>query len=387
MSHTSSDQTYYFVPLGRERGGYLDFLDLPFNATEGQAKERETQYRDRIESEKRTRMTWLTTSVTYRELHSKLLKNELTEQEYATRFEKLRARFVDSNRSLRKLDARLKKGELAQAEYDAQIAEIAAQFEALQGEADSTQITKEEANVQIEQLEKDENEKLEHMNRLNQDYQVMLAKRRELQQKGLVDENIAWLEVFQSTESQEDQQRFWQLTLTAGMLPQAESDSNQPGPSSELSAVRRMVRRYMLRHLRAADALWSSVRGTNRTLWEEKVRVWAAEIRALGPTFDLYAEGAHTATPEFPALSTPISRVIERLESEHVEDLEQHPNRRNAQPYNLAARLAELLRGARVPEQERDEQPDSAADALSPSDAEALEELLRQLAGLAPTET
>ena len=49
-----------------------------------------------------------------------------------------------------------------------------------------------------------------------------------------------------------------------------------------------------------------------------------------------------------------------------------------------ARTLAQL--GAGVPELERDEQPESAAESLAPSDVEALEELLRQLAGLAPTE-
>lgn len=360
MNASAQDQEYYFVPLGRERGGYLDFLGLPANASEGQAKERETQYRARIELEKRIKMTTLTTSVTYRELLAKHHKGEVPTDQLQARIDKIRSRFIDSNKSLRKLDVRLKRKELDQQAYDAELDDLAAAFDALQ--TDPTNITREEADAQLAQLEKDENEKLEHLNRLNQDYQVILAKRRELRQRGLTDDSAAWIEIYPPSEHEDERRQLWQRALEPRPLPQKLHMGAQAIPVTSLVALRHLVNYYMARHLHAADKLWSGVRGTNRTLWQAKLDHWAGEIQSLGPHFSLELSGAPRPAADFPALYAPTSLVIDQLEHDQGEELDHGPRRGGtATRQHLAAMLEELLRAASFPEEE------SAAAASQPS--------------------
>jgi F0F1-type ATP synthase epsilon subunit len=71
---------FYFVPFGKERGGYLDLLGLPPNASEAEVATRGVEHRKQADKERREKA---------KELADKQKSGNITKEEYEAEYARL----------------------------------------------------------------------------------------------------------------------------------------------------------------------------------------------------------------------------------------------------------------------------------------------------------
>ena len=118
--------------------------------------------------------------------------------------------------------------------------------------------------------------------------------------------------------------------------------------------LRAAVDYNFLRHLRRADARWSKVEGTNRTLWKSILEAAAAAEKPPAVPMPSKAVQTHPLKDEIAVLSVPTRLSIEKLEREPLEETGLRPHRRSDDMVNDELRrsfLAALLgQAARSPD-------------------------------------
>jgi hypothetical protein len=101
---TLEDNSYYFVSLGRERGGLLDVLGLPPNASELEIGNKEAEYKKRCQSELKNQL---------KEFNKRLQTGEITKEEVETKTAELKEQ----------KEGKLTKLNEVRAKFDKQLAE------------------------------------------------------------------------------------------------------------------------------------------------------------------------------------------------------------------------------------------------------------------------
>lgn len=338
-----SEQEYYFVPLGRERGGLLDFFGLPYSARQNQAKTELTRYRQRLAAD----LAGKTARLEIQLIASDLKRGLMTQKDGDHRLKRIKGGL------LKALKTRLQNDEIDKAAYDAQVEERELEIAGLIAQAEASPITREEFEVQVKQWKAEETEHLTRLNDLNTAYEQMLTRRRELEQKGLADDSVVWLEIVPSFQ---DKQSFWRQILERRPLPQVGPEWLTPSRGElaltkldNLAVLRELVSRRDFQCLEWADLLWAHQSGTNRWLWYEKVKAWVIELEQLEPSFDLSpTRRSPPPLPEFPSLCELTPLAIDRLVYEELEELPQSPTRVGYTSFpDLASLLASMLADAR----------------------------------------
>ena len=346
------DDTYYFVPLGRERGGLLDFLGLPPSASQEQVNARFIQYTQYLETDLADRIVRMELQL----LVGEFKRGRIIQKEFDRKLEMAR------NGLLRGANLELGYKRISQEEYDLKIQDLKADIAQLIASAEKSLITKEEVDAQTKLWDSEKTELEMRVTQLKESYELARGRQRELMQNGLTDDSVIWVETYSSSQ---DQQVFWRLVL--GRCPLSQVGIARPASSGKsvavtkldsLASLRELLDRRDRQCLEWADLLWTNQGGTNRRLWQEKIKAWVAELEQSGPFFDLSsARGSTPVAPEFPSLCEPTSLAIDRLAREELEELTQTPKRAGpAAPPDLASLLARLLANAKSIEADNEQQ-------------------------------
>jgi hypothetical protein len=302
--HTSAPD-YYFVPLGRERGGYLDLLGLPPDVSEDEAGAKEGEYRLEIEKKfKAARKT----------LKEKKTRGELTEHEFEKQAKALEEEL--KNQPLMKLGELKNKFDALQAERRAASQDC--------GPNPSTQVW-----MEMYRSFGTDRESCWHF----------LIKPRPMA-------NVApallgairsrWLGFLGSTAAGEK-----------AAPPVLASAKCNPAAISQLAELTELIEERNLVHLLASDLLWMRVRFTNRRFWANQIAEWLKDTVGRGPSFRTEADGPVTDAVHYPALCRPTNLAIDRLDAEPLNELAQQPVRTQGKsiPLDLAEPVART-RGA-----------------------------------------
>lgn len=332
-------ESYYFVPLGREPGGLLDFLGLPPGARQDEVKTKLTQYRQTIAAD----LAGKTARLNVKLIASDLQRNQITQKDFDYTLKRIRGGL------LKEYKVALEHKEISQEAFDAKKRDAEAEIEELIAAAQRSPVTREEVEAQEKRWQAEQNDLLTHVNDLNKSYESRLTHQRDLLQRGLADDSVSWLEPFGSFPSREE---FWRLALARRPLAQQPAAAQSPPANPKatarvdsLAALRDLVESRDRQYLEWTDLLWTSEPGTNRALWHAKVLAWIAELAKLGPALDLHRSGtSKPVTPEFPVLAEPTPLAINRLARDEVEEVEHGPRRSKPESsLDPAALLAELL--------------------------------------------
>ena len=328
---------YYFVPLGRERGGLLDFLGLPPDADVGEVGRKQTEYLKSLERAFKD--------------GRKALKKERDE---------------DKTISPQEYDAKRQKLEEERTKKERKLNELKEKFNTAQAERRSAKSAgRQEETIWLEMYRRFVD--------APQEFWRFLLRPRPLAHVPL----SLLLEIEQR----------W-------IGPHVHGQRNAAGPPPafdrlasqlfsargpvDLTALAALVTERDLICLLAADALWGEIRYTNRERWRDVIEQWATEVAALGPR--LQHEAVEDEPPDYPALCRPTKLMIESLEAEEIGAWTQAPDRGTQlqRETELEALLAALL----AQEQGRDHTQSNAEPTseitLEPQQLEDLLALLRQ---------
>ncbi len=284
---SASTPEYYFVPLGRERGGYLDILGLPPDATEDEAGAKEGDYR--LDLDKRFKTA-------RKAIREKVKKGELTEQE----FEK-QSKVLEEELKNRPLMA---------------LGELKSKFDAIQAERRGGENEGRGADpsgaVWMEMYRWFGDRREECWQFLTKPRPVANVA------PGLMSAVASrWLDFLRPPAPE-----------PAGppvALPSARAGTGTP----DLAELLALVEERNLVQLLAADLFWARVRFTNRKFWRKQVAAWLTDRAGRGPSFRTEADGP-VPTPAqvaYPALCRPTKLAIDRLEAEPADDIAQQPDR------------------------------------------------------------
>lgn len=291
----SLDQ-YYFVPLGRERGSYLDLLDLPPTASIGEAKKAEVQYKKSIEKVFKSKR---------KELRLKLKDNTITQEEFDER---------------------------------------------------------------VKEWEDEKTQKNIELNKLNENFKKAQAEKRKLQNRGIKDKSVVWLEMYKGY----DREGFFKEWLS-GNKPLRRIDQDQlnslksflsdfealqtgkmPGTcfrgfagenaQPSLSGFHEIIDNKKIASLLWADTLWEKLKYTNRSFWQRKVKDWKDEMNGSFPRLKHVSDSiSFDKNPLFSSLCALSDLDIDSLKTEKIEEHAQMPERRGDQEQ---LDLRRLLAGA-----------------------------------------
>lgn len=246
-----SNENYYFVPMGREKGGYLDMLGLPPNATEVQAGQKEAQYLKEAKKEFKARR---------KAADEKLKAGEITREQFDAQvleYEK------EKDEKLKKLNKLKESFKAAQAQRRKLASE---------GVQDDAAVWEDGYALG------DPREALALLSRpraLPKIGAAFLAKIRE-----------RWLGA-------------------RGIARSAAHETFDP------PAVRTIATERDLIPLLQADSLWGRLGYTNRSLWQKRVGEWQAEIAQAVPRWQDRAK--NKPAPDFPEMCRPFPLAIESL--------------------------------------------------------------------------
>lgn len=275
---------YYFVPLGRDRDGYLALLSLPPTASIGEAKKAEVQYKKSIERDFKIKRG---------ELRSKLKDNNITQEEFDAQVKEWEDQKTQKNVELNKLNESFKK---AQAEkrklHNKGIKDTNVVWLEMYKEYDRENFFKE--------------------------WRSGKKPLRTIDQRQLNSLKSFWLN------SGLEKKR----TFSDTSLQVFSGGNQQPSMSNfhELLDEKKMV------CLLWADAIWSKLKYTNREFWQKKVETWEDELICSRPRFNLTAtEGCSDMAPLFSSLCSLSDLAIDHLITENIEDCAQIPERRGDQ--------------------------------------------------------
>ena len=287
---------YYFAPLGRQPGGYLDFLGLPPNASEAEARvalrARRRQSREEFVAER----------TTFRERKE---AGEITEEQFKAAVAELETK---------KNDKLCKLNELTE-ELNRVLAEL--RIRARAGfTADN------EAWLQI-YIAFDENRE--------RTWDLLLRHR----PVGEVEPNV--LEVLLDK---------WFKSDHSAPADSAGHPSHEDGPVDSRTFSSLLQERDLL-ILLYADALWGCLRYTNRAYWAEKVEQWSQQIKQARPQLQLkssmrYGPGQFDA---YRILGQPPDLTLGNLDEDDEEVVDEGPAHDKSQKMDSFEKLAAMLKG------------------------------------------
>jgi hypothetical protein len=334
-------QGYYFVPLGRERGGYLDFLGLAPDADAYGVSEKHLAYLEDAERAfKKGRAA----------LREELKENKITKQEF---------------------DAKVAQLEAERTKKEQQLNELKEKYEAVVGDArrGARNARRPPDPIWYEMIRRFASAA---------EFWQLLARPRPLASVPVA----LLLEVEQNWISP----HLNGATTPAQTAAAPQRTDNLPSrlaraaKAVDLNMLAALLTERDLICLLAADALWTRVRYTNREHWRMMIELWAEEVARLGPRLQQQATAA--PPPIYPNLSQPTNLAIDDLQAEEMAEVAQAPTRGTHahREQELDALLAALL----AQEQEGRAQAEGDADVDESGrvrlNAQQLDELLRLLA-------
>jgi len=412
------------VPLGRERGGLLDFLGLPPDARVGEVGKKKTQRMNKISQDFIDQR---------KSLREKLAAKEITQQEFDAEVEKLEE---IKNKAKLKLNELQSKFDALQAEkrgaknagrqedeaiwlemyrFTPDPTELT-NFLGLPSTADEDEITRKivEYLRSVERAFKEQRKALkkerdEDKTISPQEYD---AKRQKLEEE-LTKKELKLNELKNKYDIQRTEQpcKLWRFLLRPRRLahvplsllleieqhwigPHVHGQRSAAGPPQafdrlasqlfsargpvDLTALAALVTERDLICLLAADALWGEIRYTNREHWRACVEQWATEVAVLGPCLQHEASGP--APPDYPTLCRPTKLMIESLEAEEIGAWTQVPDRGTQlqRETELEALLAALLAQEQGRDHTQSDAEPTSEITLEPQQLEDLLALLRQ---------
>lgn len=333
---------YYFVPLGRERGGYLDHLELPPTAKPDEISKRAVAKEKEAERKYKEGC---------KEANSQFKDGVITKEEQAKLTDQIKEEKEKQLRSLRELKAA----------YDLKFKE--------------SREWREKGFRAHEQVWRPWLPMYPELGRKGEAIRQALLSRRP--RAGVSPAMLRFIV------------RHWIEGPYQGLsVDDPESDAEESlgklldaRPARLFDALRLATVRDLV-ELMTADALWGKLKFTNRAFWRERIADWEDSIALLGPGMKLRrtASAPAEAGGEFPALSGNTQLSVDRLQSEEIEDLSKLPDRRAAQtPRNLFAEL--FGRVARADQAETGATPDPASGEPAPGNI-PIELLLELMDGL-----
>jgi hypothetical protein len=409
MAETGSPVSYYFAPLGRERGGLLELLELPPTASESEiaarvgnqlqayddayqtqrklprARLEHTQLKARLEEGEITQDDFdeeteklvtrllgaeITAKLQYDELQETKDSGELTQKKYEYRLMKILApiggkELFQQRRELsqEEFDARYEALAKRLANLDISAEEIEARRNAVVADLESAEITQEEFDELDKVWQAERTVKETRLNELRATHDAAVAKRRQRKSQGFHHDNIVWHEmVYRQGDADGDSES---------------ATERDPG--------------WVAAAIALADDLWRELPLGHRDLWQAQIRTWQQEVGRLGPAFVVdraFGESAEPVQGPFPGLSAPTPLYVERLEQDELEEIALRPQR-GGQPQvvNMRKLLEAMLKEAATRARE-EEVPATAsrkpeiAKREARASAESFLEFLRALAEL-----
>jgi len=410
---------FFFVPLGRERGGYLDLLGLPPDADVTTVGRRELEYWKKSESDFKQGRS---------KLKDQLQKGKITQEEFDAEVEALKSARTKRDAEL---NEKKQKYGAAQAERRELVRE---------GRADESspwaamcvagvdrqtfwkELTKPRGILSAEpqwlaaverRWVRDTDEApvvapgqpdgrcldvladlpyltQEEVTRRQRWFRTVQArraesKRAELQTKAAQKEITKEQALAEWTQWQAEAKA--QLELLARRLEEHRAADRGGGPGGgaglglgkdalgrsrffapegvDVATVVRLAQERDLIRLLCADALWEEVRYTNREHWQQQLDTWAQKSARPGPWLRRQSDGEPVSEDdwEYPALCRPVIRSIDRLEARELGEISKKPDRSGAVhggPDPALAALMKALLGAGAAGQARAEpQPDA----------------------------
>jgi hypothetical protein len=432
---------YYFVPLGRERGGFLDRLALPPDADAKQVAAKEREYRKRIaEQSNQERKKWAeeleARNITQEEFEAKVeaIRSEKTRRE--TEINELKKKFRASQADRRALENSGRRDTTsAWADLIDSFPTPHAFWQFLVALRPLPRFSAEHLDALLQRWltsvgpgrlvagRQPEDQSLDlaadlalldsNARKRREKWFRDLLQRSEARRKKELGEQVEAGTLSRTdaadalTAHREGLKRAWEVFLRE--LAAARSAVGRPSPPAagpspgaangfahhglfvaeriDLRTLAGLVAERDAIALLAADALWHELQGTNRGFWRRQVAAWTEEIARLGPDLEPQCKqpSAAAARPEFPSLSQPLDRTIDRLEAAELGELAQQPDRKKPgpdQPLPDLDRLFRALLGRSMAGQSAEAADDaagSAAEAPMPGAAMALAELAKLL--------
>lgn len=389
---------HYFVPLGREPGGYLDLLGLRPDSDAGARGRKENEYRqqikkDALEERKKWKAELDAKKITQEEFDAKLqvIEDEKTKRE--KEFNELKKNFDKVVAERRKMANEGRRDTTSTwVEAFPQCADLEDFWRVLVAARPLPQFSVECLNALVEcwlmpvvpprlvagrraediawdlatdfpVLDATETKRREKwfkdfMAQVEVQRKKDLTAQTEQERISRTEANEAWAahrqgnqrarEVFARQSASARQaagQRKTPFSAAAGFNQLAHHRLFGDEPL-ELHTLTDLVAQRETLSLLSADALWQQVQGTNRGFWRRQLAVWIDEVGQLGP--QLLPQRIGTATEssneQFPYLSRPLKRSIDRLEEKDLGELTQEPNRQQAQFEGLPASMGDLFR-------------------------------------------
>lgn len=257
---TTSD--YYFVTFGRKSGGLFDLLNLSPDATPEEVAEGNRKYQQELEKG-----------------------------------------FKENRRALR---------------------EKLGTAESQKSAAPSAEITAEEFEKKVKQLEDEKTQKLTDFNKLKADYEAAQAQKRGLGSRGRWMNIPNWInlsERFSPARPGDSVFLAPQRALDKYDLERLINLLVEEFPSASEMAVSRQVKLAYF-----ADQAWKLIKN-DRIAWHSHIKVWIQEAQKKEPPWNLSAQSPLAFKPEFPDLCQSSDRSISVLSSEALEDFSALPKR------------------------------------------------------------
>jgi hypothetical protein len=418
---------FYFVPLGRERGGLLDFLGLPPDANDEvvnmakaeyalQLKNKVRQERGRLlEQKKAKEITEEEYQAKQQELGARQSKEETDFNELNEKFEVLRSErrkheregiketgavWADAYQSFGKSRAEFWQILIEPRPLPQMTAEVLSALHSRWVEGGDDAVVEEGKQDDgipdvLADLPYLDDSEVEHREKW---YTELLRRqveqsRRESKASGPAPESgrvsPTWETMLERTKqafarcrelrASTNPPQVAGLAARAGLERLSQYRFFHVEKAADVSLVRGLVNDQAMIGLLWADALWSELRGTNRGYWARQVSGWAEQIARQGPRLVLRPKDAGGAADDvqFPLLCRPVDGCIDRLEESELGDLAGEPVRNLADP-QLAAMLRALLEAERAEAEkaEGDATPDGAGKPGAGKTKSMLEKLL-----------
>ncbi|MGD2088738.1 MAG: hypothetical protein PVH61_21345 [Candidatus Aminicenantes bacterium] len=296
-------EDYYFVPLGREPGSYLDVLGLPPTASEVEAKNRQEEY--------------------------------------------LLGLIKDFKNKRKKLRERKEKKEITEEEFNAQVKEW--KEEKRKKEVD---LNKKEENYDLSLAEE---RKLKNMGFVD-DNVIWLDMYKSLSSS--TDSEYLKELFFKKRPLPEIEQSLLDIVRSPGDYRPSSFEKYR---KIKLKKFQNFLDEMNLSFLLKADDLWSNLKYTNLGYWLNKIEKWGRELDLIFPRLDRrrLRVSNFAEKPDFPTICEPFNLAIESLHSEEMEDISIMPERKgDKKEIGLAVLLAEMLARESMMDMEKPESAD-----------------------------
>lgn len=281
---------YYFVPLGREPGGYHDLIGVPPTASENEVASAEHKYRRDIENNYRRNCN---------EYRKKKEKKEITKEE---------------------LDAQVEEWKKEKSKKLAEINKLKGNYNKSIGE------------------------KRKHRNLGLKDDSVIWLDMYKPLTDSLESESGYLKEIFfKRRPLPEIDQSLSDIVGSPGSYFQ---NNFKKRDQIKLTDFRNVLDEINLSFLLEADVLWSKLKYSNLEYWLVEIEKWDKELDLISPRLKSTKVNISNFAeePDFPTVCNPFTLSIEGLHSEEIEDFSMMPKRKgDKKGIGLAELLAKML--------------------------------------------